>query len=325
MPPEQAAGQINTAGPTADVYSLGALLYATLTGRPPFQAATPLETLYQVLHREPVALRQLNAAVPRDLETIVLKCLDKTPQRMPICSAPYGRTWRRGRSKSALCRDLSPTLFRLNQILLIGTFLPLCWLAMMAVHELGHVAGAVYTGGRVEKVVLHPLTISRTDVLPNPCPLLVAWAGPWLGILLPIALLLAAKAARFTWAYLVQFFTAFCLVANGAYVGAGSLGRIGDAGDMLRHGGPIWSQWLFATVACPLGLYLWNGLGPCFGVGVAGGKVDPRAAYASCAVLLLTVILEMVLSSKLSVAVVANVPNIGTGPVEKENSGVVKK
>ena len=168
---------------------------------------------------------------------------------------------------------------RIHQVLLIGTFLPLCWFSMQAVHEFGHVVVAVVTGGRVERVVLHPLTISRTDVSPNPHPLLVVWAGPILGVLLPLALMFA----RFKWAYLLQFFAGFCLIANGAYIGVGSFGRIGDAGDMLRHGSPMWLLWLFGAVTLPLGLYLWNGLGPHFGLGAAAGKVDHRAAYASCA------------------------------------------
>jgi hypothetical protein len=187
---------------------------------------------------------------------------------------------------------------RLHQVLLIGTFLPLCWLAMTAVHELGHVAAAVATGGTVERVVLHPLTISRTDVSPNPNPMLVVWAGPMVGVLLPLAVLVVFKARRVPLAYLVQFLAGFCLVANGAYIGVGSFGRIGDAGDMLRHGSPLASLWLFGAVAFPLGLYLWTGLGPHFGLGTSAGKVDHRAAYASCVLLLSTVILEVALSSR---------------------------
>ena len=81
MPPEQAQGRTRDIGPQSDVYSLGAILYCLLSGRPPFQAATVLETLQQVIDAEPVSLRQVNAAVPADLETISLKCLSKEPHR----------------------------------------------------------------------------------------------------------------------------------------------------------------------------------------------------------------------------------------------------
>lgn len=81
MPPEQAMGRIDQVGPASDVYSLGAVLYCLLTGRPPFQSADVLDTLTQVRHKEPIHVRQLNSQVPRDLETITHKCLEKTISR----------------------------------------------------------------------------------------------------------------------------------------------------------------------------------------------------------------------------------------------------
>jgi WD40 repeat protein/tRNA A-37 threonylcarbamoyl transferase component Bud32 len=110
MAPEQVArGRARPrVGPPADVYALGAILYALLTGRPPFGGPTPLETLLQVLHDEPVSLTLLRPDTPRDLATIAQKCLEKDPARRYASAAALAEELRRFRADEPIvARPLS--------------------------------------------------------------------------------------------------------------------------------------------------------------------------------------------------------------------------
>jgi hypothetical protein len=186
---------------------------------------------------------------------------------------------------------------RLPQFILIVCLLATCWLGMQLVHEFGHVLGAWCTGAVVNKVVLRPWTISRTQLADNPEPVVVAWAGPVIGAALPVAVWLVAAILRCPGAYLLRFFAGFCLVANGAYIGGGALDRLGDAGDLQRHGSPLWALFLFAMLTVPTGLLLWHREGRYFGFGGSRGKVEGRAVTASALALAVVLVLEFVFGS----------------------------
>jgi len=81
MSPEQAGGEASRVSPRSDVYSLGAILYKMLTGRPPFQRGNPLDTLVEVMEGEPTLPTRLNRSIPRELERICLRCLEKSPEK----------------------------------------------------------------------------------------------------------------------------------------------------------------------------------------------------------------------------------------------------
>ena len=113
--PEQAGGQAKQAGPAADVYALGAILYELITGRPPFKGTTVQETLEQVRTAEPVAPSRLQPKLPRDLETICLTCLRKEPSRRYESAAALARdieSFRNGESILARPINRSEQLWR---------------------------------------------------------------------------------------------------------------------------------------------------------------------------------------------------------------------
>jgi hypothetical protein len=187
---------------------------------------------------------------------------------------------------------------RIYQILLIGSFLPFCWLMMMVVHELGHVVGAMATGAEIKRVVLHPLVISQTELGFDPSPRLVAWSGPIVGVLLPALAWRVAKLFRLKEFYLFQFFAGFCFVANGVYFFADTFVQAGDVATIVKGGGSRWPPILFAIVTFPLGLWLWHGLGKYFGLNEGRGEVSRKASLISLGLLIIVVGLECSFSAE---------------------------
>jgi len=177
---------------------------------------------------------------------------------------------------------------RIRQASFVATLLMACWQGMMTAHELGHVAGAIASGGRVQRVVLHPLAISRTDVDPNPHRAVVVWLGPLVGCVLPLAAFLLMPARFRVARTMAGFFAGFCLIANGAYIAIGSFDRVGDCGEMLKTGTPLWILLIFGAITIPAGLAMWHRLGSLGGFLSLPGIVTWRmvAASAGAAVVL---------------------------------------
>ena len=187
---------------------------------------------------------------------------------------------------------------RLDQVVLIGSTVLGSWLGMQAVHESGHILGAWLTGGGVARVVLYPLTLSRTDLADNPSPLGVVWAGPIVGVAVPLLLWGIAAAAQLPSAFVLRFFAGFCLLANGLYIAIGSFDRVGDCGEMLRHGSEPWLLWLFGAVTAPVGLCLWHRQGPYFGFGPGKGQVNRGVTYGSLVVCLALLVLGFIVGGE---------------------------
>lgn len=179
----------------------------------------------------------------------------------------------------------------------LASFVIACWLWMQIVHEGGHVIGAWLTGGSVTKLVLHPLTISRTEVEGSTQPLVVIWAGPILGCLIPLALWGTVAGVKWSATFLLRFFGGFCLIVNGAYLAAGSFDGVGDCGDLLRHGAPIWTLWLFGLVTLPAGLLVWHQQGAPFGLGPQPQPISPRLAFSTAAWTGATILAELLWSA----------------------------
>jgi hypothetical protein len=179
---------------------------------------------------------------------------------------------------------------------LIGATLLAAWWGMQAVHELGHLLAGWLTGAAVLGVELHPLRLSRTALGTNPHPLAVTWAGPLLGVTMPLAGWAAAALLRWRGAFLLRFWAGFCLVANGVYLGLGWMDRVGDCGDLLREGAPVALLIASGLVAVPGGLLLWHGQGAHFGLGREARPVPRRLALSVAAAAAALAVLGLIIT-----------------------------
>lgn len=145
-------------------------------------------------------------------------------------------------------------------LILVGIY-P-AWLAMMAVHEMGHVFHALISGGKVRRVSIPLWGFSFTELETNLHPRFVAWGGVIWGCLLPLVLLAALHVSHIKGAVnrYVAFFVGFCFIANGAYLFSAIVDPVGDAADLVRDGVSQYLLCFIGFLGLCCGLFIWNRL-----------------------------------------------------------------
>lgn len=130
------------------------------------------------------------------------------------------------------------SLLSVAALVAISAFVAWGWLAMMLLHELGHVAAASATGGRIASVELRPGWLSHTLVAPNPCPSVVVWSGLASGWIAPQLTAPLWRIERFAAGPLLRAWAAFCLLGTGSYLAIGGGERLTDTGQLIDAGWP---------------------------------------------------------------------------------------
>ncbi|MFO0863803.1 MAG: serine/threonine-protein kinase [Gemmataceae bacterium] len=144
MAPEQASGNTGLIGPPTDVYALGAILYELLTGHPPFAAPTVYETIAMVLNDEPVSIRRIREAVPKDLETICLKCLRKSPEKRYASAAEFADDLQRFHKQEPILARRTGFVERLAKWAKRKPAVAALWAGAISVAMLGVIASVAY-------------------------------------------------------------------------------------------------------------------------------------------------------------------------------------
>ncbi|WP_437185112.1 hypothetical protein SH668x_002203 [Planctomicrobium sp. SH668] len=179
-------------------------------------------------------------------------------------------------------------------------FILLSWYSMQIVHEAGHILAALFTGGIIQMVELHPLSISRTDVSPNPAPLIEIWSGPVCGVLFPLlGWLVSKKFASRQVASAIRFFCGFCLIANGAYLGSAMNTPIGDSAELLQHGASRWQLILFSILTVPSGIWMWDGVHRELGIGPNSTVIPKWFCITTWGLLIVQISLYFLIASAL--------------------------